>query len=102
VSRCSYWFKFLAMDRAAAKERAMGLRSRFAWALRGVADAIDGAESITIDIASIPHVSHSDRVAVVDRGLQHSCNLFVELVKQESIDKSMRKHCPELYAEGEA
>lgn len=95
----SYWFKFHAMDSEGAKERKRGFRSWLAWAVRSIADKIDGADSMTIEVQSIPVIPMAERSALIKRGLTHSRNLFVELVKHESTNEAMREHLPELYSE---
>jgi len=93
----SYGFKFRAMSSSGAKEHCRGFRSWAAWAVRGLADAIDGLESMTIEVTSTPAIPESEQIGVINCGLQHSRNLFVELVRQEALTESMREYCPELY-----
>ena len=93
----SFWFRFHAMSSESAKDYKRGFRAWLAWSIRRLADRIDGAESMTIEITSIPVIPMRDRVAVINCGLTHSCNLFVELVKQEATEQAMREVLPDLY-----
>jgi hypothetical protein len=93
----SYGFKFRALSSSSAKKYCQGFRSWLAYTARRLADAIDGLESITIEITSTPQIPKSEQIDVINCGLEHSRNLFVELVRQEALSESMREFCPELY-----
>jgi hypothetical protein len=96
----SHWFKFHAMNSEGAKEHKRGLRHWLAWLVRGMADRIDGAESMTIETTSIPVIRMSERSAIINCGLAHAKNLFVESVRYEATEQAMREELPELYEAG--
>ncbi|MFL1404208.1 hypothetical protein ACJO2E_02540 [Marinobacter sp. M1N3S26] len=95
----TYWWKFHALDRAGAADIDKRLRARIAWAVRWIADRIDGTTSMTLDINSTPSLSEHEKIMVMNRGLIHARTLFEERVRQESIEEAMREHLPDLYRE---
>jgi len=96
-SPSSFSFRFHAMNSEGAKDYKRGFRAWLAWSIRRLADRIDGAESMTIEITSTPVIPMQDRVSVINCGLMHSRNLFVELVEHEATEQAMRKVLPDLY-----
>ena len=93
----AFWFTFNAMNTSGARHIKQGFRAWLAWGFRRLADRIDGAESLTVEIESEPAVSVDDQVAILQCGLTHSRNLFVERVKQEAAEQVMREALPSLF-----
>lgn len=93
------WHKFHALDRKGAKHVQKGFRSWLAWAFRWVADKIDGAASMSVELNSTPSLSEREKIMVMNRGLQHAQHLFLELVEQEALEEGMREALPEIYRE---
>lgn len=95
------WFKFHVFDRKGAKEHQKGFRAWLAWSFRRLADRIDGAKSMSVDIQSTPSLSEQQKNHVMNCGLNLANSLFQELVEAEALEEGMREALPELYRDRE-
>lgn len=93
----SYSWSFDVRDRYAVK--GMGLKSAIAWLLRNLADWMDYRESMAIQIDADPRLTREEEIQIVNRGLQHSRTLLIELLEEKSIDRAMERSMPGLYQE---
>ena len=79
--------------------RGPGVRSALAWSLRSMADRIDRMWSVAVYVRSEPDLPHTEVVAALSRGIEHSMRLYRESVHWECTEAAMRKLHPELFEE---
>lgn len=74
-----------------------GIRSRFAWWLRQLADNIDRGRSVRFYHETTPALPEADVSACITRGIEHTNRLLGNLAHQAACEQAMLKANAELY-----